>query len=81
MTKQLLKKGAKVRCIDDANSGGSLVAGRIYTITRDEYSYVSNPEQSGVDIDTPDGYAWRRNRFVVVCPCGVTKCIAQHKDQ
>jgi len=81
MTKRLLKKGAKVRCIDDAGSGGTLVLGRIYTLKHNEYRYVSDPDKGGVDLDIPDGYAWRRNRFVTVCPCGITKCIAKHKDQ
>lgn len=68
-----LRKGAKVKCINNSGYENKLVIGRIYTLAYDKSdAYV---DLFGVN----GGYAGYR--FVVVCPCGLDKCIAKHKDQ
>ena len=68
-----LKVGAKVKCINNTGYETILVLGNVYTLKYDQQdAYLDIVGKYG-------GYA--AYRFVVVCPCGITKCITNHAGQ
>lgn len=69
-----LRKGAKVKCIDNVGCEGKLTINRVYVISYDQ-------SDDYLDFIGLNG-GYRSNRFVVLCPCGLDKCITRHnKDQ